>query len=104
MSDDCIPAQWLGESYYYQMYLSVVAFLEMLSGVAVFIFPLKHKPQYVVRAAAGLALMAAIMIGRAILRTHFQAMLWSRFLGALMEYLSVLPLLFLAHEGTWCER
>ena len=97
-------AQWLVESYSYQMGLSVIAFLETLSGVAVFIFPLKHKPQYVVRAAAGLALMAAIMIGRAILRTHFQAMLWSRFLGALMEYLSVLPLLFLAHEGTWCER
>ena len=97
-------AQWLGERYSYQMGLSVIAFLETLSGVAVFIFPLKHKPQYVVRAAAGLALMAAIMIGRAILRTHFQAMLWSRFLGALMEYLSVLPLLFLAHEGTWCER
>jgi len=34
-----------------------------------------HKPQYVVRAAAGLALMATIMIIRAILRTHFQAML-----------------------------
>ena len=97
-------AQWLGESYSYQMGLSVIAFLETLSGVAVFIFPLKHKPQYVVRATAGIALMAAIMIGRAILRTHFQAMLWSRFLGALMEYLSVLPLLFLAHEGTWCER
>lgn len=97
-------AQWLGESYSYQMGLSVIAFLETMSGVAVFIFPLKHKPQYVVRAAAGLALMATIMIIRAILRTHFQAMLWSRFLGALMEYLSVLPLLFLAHEGTWCER
>lgn len=97
-------AQWLGERYSYQMGLSVIAFLEALSGVAVFIFPLKHKPQYVVRATAGIALMAAIMIGRAILRTHFQAMLWSRFLGALMEYLSVLPLLFLAHEGTWCER
>lgn len=97
-------AQWLGESYSYQMGLSVIAFLETLSGVAVLIFPLKHKPQYVVRATAGIALMAAIMIGRAILRTHFQAMLWSRFLGALMEYLSVLPLLFLAHEGTWCER
>ena len=63
-------AQWLGESYSYQMGLSVIAFLETLSGVAVFIFPLKHKPQYVVRAAAGLALMAAIMIIRAILRTH----------------------------------
>lgn len=97
-------AQWLGERYSYQMGLSVIAFLETLSGVAVFIFPLKHKPQYVVRATAGIALMAAIMIGRAILRTHFQAMLWSRFLGALMEYLSVLPLLFLAHEGTWCKR
>lgn len=47
-------AQWLGERYSYQMGLSVIAFLETLSGVAVFIFPLKHKPQYVVRAAAGL--------------------------------------------------
>lgn len=37
-------AQWLGESYSYQMGLSVIAFLETLSGVAVFIFPLKHKP------------------------------------------------------------
>lgn len=54
-------AQWLGESYSYQMGLSVIAFLETLSGVAVFIFPLKHKPQYVVRATAGIALMAAIM-------------------------------------------
>lgn len=32
-------AQWLGESYSYQMGLSVIAFLETLSGVAVFIFP-----------------------------------------------------------------
>ena len=83
-------AQWLGERYSYQMGLSVIAFLETLSGVAVFIFPLKHKPQYVVRAAAGLALMAAIMIGRAILRTHFQAMLWSRFLGRSEEHTSEL--------------
>ena len=65
-------AQWLGERYSYQMGLSVIAFLEALSGVAVFIFPLKHKPQYVVRAAAGLALMAAIMVIRAILRTHLE--------------------------------
>lgn len=86
------------------MYLSVVAFLEMLSSVAVFIFPLKHKPQYVVRAAAGLALMAAIMIIRAILRTHLETLLWSRFISNMLEYLSMLPLLFLAHEGTWCER
>lgn len=86
------------------MSLSVVAFLEMLSAVIVFIFPLKHRRHYVLRASAGIALMALTMMGRAVLRTHFQAMLWSRFLGGLMEYLSALPLLFLAHEGTWCER
>ena len=97
-------AQWLGERYSYQMGLSVIAFLEALSGVAVFIFPLKHKPQYVVRAAAGLALMAAIMVIRAILRTHLETLLWSRFISNMLEYLSMLPLLFLAHEGTWCER
>lgn len=97
-------AQWLGERYSYQMGLSVIAFLEALSGVAVFIFPLKHKPQYVVRATAGLALMAAIMVIRAILRTHLETLLWSRFISNMLEYLSMLPLLFLAHEGTWCER
>ena len=46
-------AQWLVERYSYQMGLSVIAFLEALSGVAVFIFPLKHKPQYVVREILG---------------------------------------------------
>ena len=79
-------AQCLGESYFYQMYLSVVAFLEMLSSVAVFIFPLKHKPRYVVRAAAGLALMSAIMVIRAILRTHLETLLWSRFISNMLEY------------------
>ena len=99
-----ILAQCLGESYAYQMYLSVVAFLETLSGAAVFIFPLKHKPQYVLRAMAGIALMAAIMVIRAIFRTHFETLLWSRFLCNLLEYVSMLPVLLLAHEGTWCER
>lgn len=48
--------------------------------------------------------MAAIMIIRAILRTHLETLLWSRFISNMLEYLSMLPLLFLAHEGTWCER
>ena len=103
-------AFWLGgETYNFQMSLAIIAFLETLTGTLVFSIPLVRRKGFPLRLAAGILVMAVVLAGGAVLRTHYTDFLWSRFLYNLMQYASLLPLLFLCYQEspfqllkTWC--